>query len=87
MAGTKQTRILFFGSLVDSLGHEHLLSIPEEGWSVAELRQALCAREPVAGAALARPSVRAAVNHEIVGEDRRVYPGQEIAFLPPLSGG
>jgi molybdopterin converting factor subunit 1 len=34
-----------------------------------------------------RDSVRFAVNQEYVGDDYRPHPGDEIAFIPPVSGG
>ena len=32
-------------------------------------------------------AVRAAVNHDLVGPDARVAPGDEVAFFPPVTGG
>jgi molybdopterin converting factor small subunit len=63
------------------------VTIPAEGWTVAELRGTLCAGDVAAASALTNPRVRVAIDQEIAFDDRRVYPGQEVAFLAPVSGG
>lgn len=87
MGTTNLTKILFFGSLADSLGRERLVAIPPEGCTLRELRGTLCAGDAAASSALGNARVRVAVNQEIAFDDRRVYPGQEVAFLAPVSGG
>ncbi len=81
-------RILFLGRLADLAGER------ERAWplagtlSVAELIEALAAEEPALAAALSHASVRVAVNQSIAsGAGARVSAGDEIAFLPPVSGG
>ena len=87
MAGVTQTKVLFFGLLAERLGQARTVVIPEKGWTVRELREALCGADPIASRALGASGVRAAVDHEIAGDDQRVYPHQEIAFISPVSGG
>lgn len=79
-------RILFFGSLGDSIGREIEVEIPGHFHRVAELRLYLAELFPAAREALANPSVRACIGDEIVGEDHPLG-GDEVHFLPPLSGG
>jgi sulfur-carrier protein len=82
-----RTNILFFGRLADRMGRDVIADLPDEGCTVAELRRLLSDRHPHAAAELARPSVRACVDQEIVPETCIIRPGQEIAFIPPVSGG
>ena len=80
-------KILFFGRLADSSGREVELDLPAEGCTVAELRRRLAGALPQAAGELTRPSIRACIDLEVAPETARVMPGQEVAFLPPLSGG
>lgn len=77
------TRILFFGSLVDAYGRERKVDLPAEGLSVAALREQLAAADP----AIRRLGVRAAIDQSLAGEAAVARPGQEIAFFSPVSGG
>ena len=79
-------KILLFGNLGETFGREVTGDVPPEGCSIAQLRQMLVKSNP-SFEPLARPSIRAAVDQVIVAEDFIVRPGQELAFLPPLSGG
>ena len=76
-------KILFFGRLGETIGREIHFDLPAGGCTVAELRSALAERH----GALAAASVRACIDHEIAPETALVLPSQEIAFIPPLSGG
>ena len=80
-------KILFFGRLGDQLGRELEIEPPQSGCTVAELRQILCARGDAFRDTLGHPSVRGCVDQVIVPEDTPVRPDQEVAFIPPLSGG
>lgn len=81
------TKVLFFGRLGDRFGREIEVDLPPAGCTVAELRTLLGGRDPSAGEALAQPCVKVCVDQAIVPDSAFVRPGQEIAFLPPLSGG
>ena len=76
-------KILLFGRLAESIGRAIHFELPEGGCTVAELRAALAKDHD----ALAAAGVRACIDQEIVPESARVLPGQEVAFVPPLSGG
>ena len=81
-------RLLFFGRLADIAGRrerELPLAAPV---SASALVETLRGEFPELAAALIAPSVRIAVNRAITRDrDARVEPGDEIAFLPPVSGG
>jgi sulfur-carrier protein len=79
-------KILLFGKLGDRVGRE--IEIEHNfGCTVAQLRATLASRYPDAASELASSRVRVCVDQEIVHEEHRLIPGQEIAFIPPLSGG
>ena len=80
-------KILFFGYVADRLGREMEFDLPPGGCSIAELRRALAEREPKAAGALSSDLVRACVDGMIVAEEFSVLRGQEVAFIPPVSGG
>jgi molybdopterin synthase sulfur carrier subunit len=51
------------------------------------LRDLLTREDPALGEALAGRGVQAAVNRALARGDVVLQPGDEIAFLPPMSGG
>jgi sulfur-carrier protein len=79
-------RVLFFGRLGDLAGEQRSLPAPSR---LSLVLQILRAQDEALGNALADGGVRAAVNHVIVprGDDPELHPGDELAFMPPLSGG
>jgi molybdopterin synthase sulfur carrier subunit len=81
--------VRFFARLREALGRERL-SLPLEapGLTVAALLSALEAELPGARAQLTAPGIRLAVNQAFVEDEAFVLnPGDEIAFLPPVTGG
>jgi molybdopterin converting factor subunit 1 len=56
-----------------------------EGARVAELRSSLIVRVPALAVLLPRCSV--AVGEEFAGDDTVLSPNDEVAILPPISGG
>lgn len=85
--GSSSVRILFFGRVADRFGRETEFDLPPAGCSVAELREALVEGDAEAAGALSARLVRACVDQVVVADSFRVLPGQEIAFIPPVSGG
>lgn len=87
-------RVLFFASLREAVGRsEYELQLPPEAHGVspfgldalmAELRRGLAAG---AYAALIAENVRIAVNRELVDGAVTLQAGDEVAFLPPVTGG
>lgn len=75
--------VLYFASLRDAAGRdrEDYESASDDARAVyADLRRQH-------GFALAHDRIRVAVNGEFAGWDRVLADGDEIAFLPPVSGG
>ncbi len=56
-----------------------------DGANVATLRQALSNRFDSLAPAL--PTIRFAVNNSFVEDDAVLNPGDEVALIPPVSGG
>ena len=80
-----RVKVLFFGRLKDIVGQsEELLDLAEAS-SIEELFARYCTRIPEL--AKYRSSVVASRNREFAAWDTVVYPGDEVAFLPPVSGG
>ncbi len=77
-------RVLLFAGLAEALGSRELL-IPEAPApaTVGELERALRDRF----AALARAPFRVAVNHSYAPAGQTLAADDEIALLPPVSGG
>jgi molybdopterin synthase sulfur carrier subunit len=76
--------ILFFGRLQDAVGTKALTAaLPEGVRDTESLRAWLGGEHP----ALRDPSVRIAVNAELDLGNVPVDEDDEIAFLPPMSGG
>jgi molybdopterin converting factor subunit 1 len=78
------TTILFFGRLQDAVGARALApTLPADVRDTESLRAWLGRDHP----ALRDPSVRIAVNAELRPGIAALADGDEIAFLPPMSGG
>ena len=75
--------VRLFGTYREMQGQEAIeLELPE-GATVAEAWEVLCRRLPQSP----RLDPGAAVNLEYVGFDTVLKEGDEVAFLPPVSGG
>ena len=78
-------RLLFLGRLEDVAGAPELACPLAEPTALADL---LLMLPPVLAEALAGPKVRIAVNGSVVdGAGLVVADADEVAFLPPVSGG
>lgn len=80
-------KILFFGSLADTIGREASLDRLPSGCTVADLRAQLVQLHPTARTGLGSDRSRAYADDVMVSEDHVVTGTNELAFLPPLSGG
>ncbi len=80
--------VLLFGRLKDAFGAASI-ALPEGAGTAAELRALLISANPDLAETLRSRSVRIAVNQELVADEAgtRITPADEIALLPPLSGG
>ncbi len=80
-------KILYFGRLSDVTGlTEESLALPEGISTAGDLRRWLDLRFETQGSLL-EPTVRIAVNNEIVFDAQSISPNDEIAFMPPVGGG
>ena len=80
-----QIRILFFGVLKDLVGRStDIIDLPE-GTRVKDVLSHYVRLAPRIEAVL--PSLACSVNEEYAGVDRRLAAGDEVALLPPVSGG
>ena len=77
--------IRFFSVLRELVGSRHVQMQLDNPESVQIVLDRLAAHYP--DIAPHRPSMRAAVNQEYVGEDFTVFNGDELAIITPVSGG
>ncbi len=77
--------VKFLGPAKDMAGAEATTLTLADNAQLDELRAALTARFPQISAAL--PTVRFAVNQEFVVGDLALKDGDEVAVIPPVSGG
>ncbi len=80
-----RARVLFFGMLKDIVGMSREDAEFPEGSDLASVFAAYATRFPPLGS-LSR-SIVVARNQEFAGPDTRLADGDEVAFLPPVSGG
>jgi len=80
-----QVTVLFFGVLREAVGAKELAVTLAPDASVAALRRLLVETQPAFAPLAGR--LRVAVNREFAGDDRALAAGDEVAFLPPVSGG
>lgn len=83
------TRLLFFGRLRDVAGGgERVVHMPGDISTVADLRAWLASEDAELGAALQARGIHVVVDRTICTRDAECVRGaEEIAFMPPLSGG
>jgi len=80
-----QVRVLFFGILKEMVGKSaDLIDLPD-GASVRDLLARYQVQNPRLKESL--PSLALAVNQQYAGPDTRLSPNDEVALLPPVSGG
>ncbi len=80
-------RILFFGRLADLAGgRERVLHIGDSVHNLRELVDLIAKGDDRLGAALREKSVQTIINERLNSGDA-ITDSDEIAFLPPVSGG
>ena len=77
--------MLLFGAAADRAGTRETELPVEEGVTLAELWPLLAGRHP--DLAPMRDTLAFAINGEYARGDADVSPGDEVAVLPPVSGG
>ncbi len=79
-------KVVLLGRLRDVAGWRERTLDPAPA-TLSALRAQLSGEDAALGEALAGKGVQAAVNKTLTREDVSLQPGDEIAFLPPMSGG
>ncbi len=80
--------VKLFGAMKAQLGNVSELNVRlERGHRVRDLIEAIRATHPGVGALLRDKNVLVSVNHDIAHEDTELAHIDEIALLPPFSGG
>jgi molybdopterin synthase catalytic subunit len=77
--------VRLFGAVREAVGEKELSVELPEGARLAELRSLLARRHPIFEAY--GPRLAASVNLEVAPPETRLSDGDEVAFLPPVSGG
>ncbi len=82
-------RLVYLARLREAFGRAgETLSLPKDGCSVAMVVARLRVRGgPFATELAAGRAVRVAVNHAMATPDATVRDGDEVALLPPVTGG
>ena len=78
-------KVLFFGRLKDLIGRAEDSVNSTDASTIEQLFALYAARNPEL--AKYRPSLVASRNQEFAAWDTPLHPGDEVAFLPPVSGG
>jgi molybdenum cofactor biosynthesis protein MoaC/molybdopterin converting factor subunit 1 len=81
-----EVEVRLFATLRERAGRDRIELELSEGATVADALEAT-AREPGLNEVLAGLPVRAALNREYVSEDTPISEGDELALIPPVSGG
>jgi molybdopterin synthase catalytic subunit len=85
MQPTLSLTVLLFAAARDLAGAESAtVELPSDA-TAGQLRAALARDFPALAALLAKSAV--AVNHDFADDDRVLTPGDEVAVIPPVSGG
>ena len=80
--------VLFFASIREDLGCSKLLVVLQNSARISDLIKKLGREQgPNWLSVLGKESVKVAINKEIVNSDELLADGDEIAFLPPVTGG
>ena len=77
--------VKFFASLREEIGHSEMCL---QASGLADLMQALARQlEPEQMSVLQQENIRIAVNQHLMQSDVDFHDGDEVAFLPPVTGG
>ena len=78
--------VLFFASLKETTGQDSL-SVMLSDVKLSKLVEQIISDHPTWFEALTAPNIVVSVNKEIVLDDILISQGDEVAFLPPVTGG
>ena len=85
VAQTIRVKVLFFGRLKEIIGHGEQSIASADATTIEQLFALYSARHPEL--AKHRSSLVASRNQEFAAWDTPLHSGDEVAFLPPVSGG
>lgn len=78
-------KVLLFAGARELAGHDVVAAKLMSDQTVGELRQRLAQNFPALAQLLTKSAV--AVNHDFADDSRVILPGDEVAIIPPVSGG
>jgi molybdopterin synthase sulfur carrier subunit len=89
MSKPRPVQLLFMGRLQPLAGSANQELAVSGSIRLSQLVAQMAVADKDLGTALGEPSIRVAINAVIVpkGADPAVLPGDEVAFMPPFSGG
>lgn len=88
MVAQEMVKVLLFGRLGDLHSDNSFnVELGSEVKTVGDVRNQLSNDFPSLGKALAEPQTLIAVNQKIVDAGHQLSIGDELAFLPPVTGG
>lgn len=80
-----RVKVLYFASAREAIGkREEEVEVNGEA-TLAQLRATLCAKYPAAREAIA--AITLALNLEYADDGAELHDGDEVALIPPISGG
>jgi molybdopterin converting factor subunit 1 len=80
-----QVRLKCFAWAREVTGQEEIEIVCPEDATVGDLREKLAEKYPVFAERM--ESIAVSVNQEFSGDGVRIAPGDEVALIPPISGG
>lgn len=84
----KVIKVLLFGRLGDLHPDNSInIELSSEVQTAADVRDQLSNEFPSLGKALTEPQTLIALNQKIVDAEHQLSSGDELAFLPPVTGG
>lgn len=84
---SKPIHLLYFASLGEALDCSEEAFTLEQQICVADLKTVLSQRGPLWTQALAKQGIKCAINQTIAKDEAMIFPGDEVAFFPPVTGG
>ena len=87
MAGTMRLTVRLFAALREAAARDTIEVEVPEGAPVSTVLEEVKRARPELSEPLERWKPAVAVNRAFAGPDRALRPGDEVALLPPVSGG
>jgi molybdopterin synthase sulfur carrier subunit len=81
-------KLVFLGKFRGLAREDADVALPVDVGTLAELKDWIARRDPALGDAMAATRTQCVINQSVVRDlAQRIGPDDEIAFLPPMSGG